>query len=381
MKVLYLKWGYRYDGAVLRAFRAAGIEPVEMELPSQFTDSLKGTTIGEREEESRDFLEKLQGVAGDIVFSVNFFAGISDVCQREAVPYCSWVLQLPDFDLYTEAVKNPCNYVGVCDSYLVEKLWQMGVSKAFFLPDAVEPYTPELRPVEREACFVAEHPVPDWNMEKMTAYGKGYLDAFIHGQRVLFGASVLESGLLFRVQKEFMEDNPVPGEILPECQRLYLADRYFAPACTALQQDIFLQNFASIMTIYSDGDFDGCDLSVKCPYVEDEEKRREIFAGKEFTLVLAPHILHNGIPRELLEVIVAGGFPLAGFQRDYTYFFKKDETLAYFTSPMEFSQAIVKYGNSAEERERVRQAAYQTVIAGHTYSQRIVTMLEMWGKL
>lgn len=115
--------------------------------------------------------------------------------------------------------------------------------------------------------------------------------------------------------------------------------------------------------------------------VNNEDKRREIYAEKEFTLVLAPHILHNGIPRDLLEVIMAGGFPLAGFQKDYTYFFRKDETLAYFTNAAEFSQAVVKYGNSAEERERVRQAAYQTVMAGHTYRHRIATMLEMWEKL
>ncbi|MCM1092112.1 MAG: glycosyltransferase [Butyrivibrio sp.] len=359
MKVLYLKWGYRYDDAVIRAFQAAGLETEEIFLSEQFQD-----------------------IAGDIVFSVNFFAEISAVCQREGVPYCSWVLQLPNFDLYTEAVRNSCNYIGVCDSYLAEKLWQMGVSKAFFLPDAVEAYTPELKPVEREACFVARRPVQEaWSMDKISAYGKGYLDAFIHGQRVLFGANVLENGLLLKVQKEFVEDNPIPEEVLPECRRLYLADRYFAPACTALQQDIFLQNFASIMTIYSDGEFEGCDSSVKRPYVDDEEKRREIFAGKEFTLVLAPHILHNGIPRELLEVIVAGGFPLAGFQKDYGYFFERDENLVYFTSPSEFSQAVVRYGNSAEERERVRRAAYQTVIAGHTYQHRVVTMLEMWERL
>lgn len=363
MKVLYLKWGYQYDDAVVRAFQAVGLETEEVIFPAQFTDGLKETA------------------ACDIVFSVNFFAEISDMCQRETVPYCSWVLQLPNFDLYTSAVKNPCNYIGVCDSYLVEKLWQLGVSRAFFLPDAVEPYMPDSRPVEREVCFVARHPVSDWNVENMSAYSKGYLDAFIHGQRVLFGANVLENGLLYKVQKEFMGDNEIPEEILAECRKLYLADRYFAPACTALQQNIFLQNFASIMTIYSDGNFDGCDSSLKCSYVEDVEKRREIFGGKEFTLVLAPHILHNGIPRQLLEVIVAGGFPLAGFQKDYTYFFKKDETLAYFTNPTEFSQAIVKYGNSSEERECVRQAAYQTVIAGHTYQHRVVTMLEMWEKL
>ncbi len=49
----------------------------------------------------------------------------------------------------TSSVRNACNYLGICDSYLVEKLWQLGVSKAFFLPDAVELKEPGKESLER----------------------------------------------------------------------------------------------------------------------------------------------------------------------------------------------------------------------------------------
>lgn len=374
MKLTYLMWGYPYDDAICRAFSAAGILLEKVAVSGEF--------LKENGEEAYAFLkEKIRAGGGDIVFSVNFLAWVSDFCQREEVPYCCWILSLPNFDLYTSSVQNACNYLGVCDSYLTEKLWQIGVGKAFFLPDAVELDEPvKTVPVEREACFIARCPESVLYTEEMTAYGKGYLDAFIHAQRVLYGASILENGLLGRVRQEFCTCNPVPEKILPEMQKLYLADRYFAPACTRLQQNVFLQNFSSIMTIYSDGDFSGCDCEKKA-FVEREVERRKIYAGKEFSLVLAPHILHNGIPRDTLEVIAAGGFPIAGFQRDYAFFFKKDINLAYFTNPKEFSQSVVRYGNSMEERERVKNAAFETLKEGHTYLKRIPLMMEMWEKL
>jgi spore maturation protein CgeB len=135
-----------------------------------------------------------------------------------------------------------------------------------------------------------------------------------------------------------------------------------------------------MMTIYSDGEFTACK-SEKHPYIDDESERRKVYAQKEFTLVLTPHTMHNGIPRNLLEVIAAGGFPLCGFQRDYAYFFSNNENLVWFSDMEGFNCAVVKYGNNHEERERVRTAAYQTVAEGHTYRHRIATMLDMWGKL
>lgn len=378
MKLTYLMWGYPHDTTILQTFKEAGVTINTISLPKELLQYGKEPTT---EMFYLSLKEQIQTAAGDFVFSINFFAWVSYLCQKEGISYCCWILQLPNFDLYTTAIRNSCNFFWVCDSYLLEKLWQLGISNSFFLPDAVEPNRPEKAvPIEREACFIARCPEDILSTEGMTLYSKGYLDAFLHAQRVLYGAYILENGLLLRVQQEFLNGHSLPNYILPEMQKLFLADQYFAPACTRIQQNIFLQNFASIMTIYSNGDFSGCD-SEKRPFIESETERQKIYREKEFTLILAPHTLHNGIPRDLLEVIAVGGFPIAGFQRDYAYFFQKDQTLAYFTNPSEFSQAVVRYGNSPEERERVKEAAYQLLIKGHTYRHRINTLLENIRKL
>ena len=387
MKLMYLLWGYPYDDGIIRAFEAEGfqIEKISfLQNADLINDTEKEWDVlkSKSTEEAKKIVEmKLNNYSADIIFSVNFNATVSEFCQQKKIPYCSWVLQLPNFDLYTKSVFNSCNYIGICDSYLVEKMWQLGVEKAYFLPDAVElGERADGVEFEREFCFIAKHPVSILNTEKMTLYGKGYLDSFIHAQRVLFGATILEEGLINRVYQEFVNTNSFPKHILPQMQKLFMADRYLAPVCTEIQQDIFMKNNENIMTIYSDGIFEICNAK-KNPYVIDEKERRRIYAGKEFTLVLAPHVLHNGIPRDTLEVIVAGGFPICGYQRDYGYFFERDKNLAYFTNMAEFTQMIIKYGNNHEERDRVKENAYNAVATGHTYRNRIISMLEIWEKI
>lgn len=387
MKLAYLMWGYPYDEAIIRAFEKEGIqtERIDFSQNKDFADvigtewnGLKTLSITEFE---KSLEEEWNQCSSDIMFSVNFSAEVSEFCQKNKIPYCSWVLQLPNFELYTKSIFNACNYIGICDSYLVEKMWKLGVEKAFFLPDAVELKEKiDNIELEREFCFIAKHPENMVNTEDMTLYGKGYLDSFLHAQRVLFGASILEEGIINRVYQEFVGGYSIPEPLLPQMQKLYMADKYLAPACTNLQQNIFMKNNENIMTIYSNGSFEMSNAK-KHSYVTDEMARRKIYAGKEFSLVLAPHVLHNGIPRDALEVIAAGGFPLCGYQKDYGYFFERNETLAYFTNMNDFSNLIIKYGNDHKERERVKENAYKVVAEGHTYRHRIIRMLEAWESL
>jgi len=414
MKLTYLTWGYAHDGAVIRAFEEAGlvVDTVAVAFSACFrtgdkealnreSADIMENTDGENEGQNSMLRDLIRTSAGDIVFSVNFSAAVSKLCMEEAIPYCCWVLQLPNFDLYREAVLNPCNYVGICDSFLTEKLWQAGMKKAFFLPDAVGiNMTPEGGFSERGIALMERQPVTVLSTEGMSLYGKGYLDAFLRAQSVLYGGYILENGLIRRVREEFLSANSVPGGILPGFRQLFAADRYLAPACTILRQENFLRKFPLFVTAYPEavrstnagsdiagiadpetGSLNAVGAGTAVPAPMGETFRREFYARKEFTLVLAPHTLHNGIPREALEVISAGGFPLCGFQKDYACFFRRDENLAYFTDLTDFQLTVSRYWNDHDERERVREAAYRAVAEGHTYGCRIRVMLEMWEAL
>lgn len=371
MELLYITWGYPWDDAIIRAFEGSGITVRQLALPA--------------ESEAEHILkQQLRDHDTDLVFSVNFFKCISHFCQQEQFPYASWVLSLPNFDLYTDAVWNPCNYIGICDSYLTEQLLKKGIRKVYFLPDAIEaPVTSALDtvPLYREACFIGDYPQQTLKLHDLPLYSRGYVEAFLHAQRVLPGIYILEDGLLGRVYQDVSAVNSIPDGILPDFHKLYLADYYLAPSCTALQQTIFIQNYENIITIYSDSDFSRCRQCSKLSFPADPSIRNRIYAEKEFTVVLASHVLHNGIPRQTLEVIVAGGFPICAMQKDYSYFFKEGESLACFHDSAEFNRLVVAYGNDPEKREHLRRAAYQLVTTHHTYNQRISSMLHMWETL
>lgn len=383
MKMLYLLWGYFYDQDIIKAFEDEKIKVYTLNINDIFCEK-KSRIYEEDGNEKISLLTFIKNYIKekqiDIVFSINFFSEISDLCVEESIPYCCWVLQLPNFDLYTSSVFNICNYIAINDSFLVEKLLHLGIEKIFFLPDAVSEVHLKITDfIERELCFVDKQPVSTIKKHELSNYSKGYLDAFINFQRVLSGKYVLENGLINRVYNEIIKDNCIPKKILQPLQKLYVADYYLAPECTIYSQNIFLQNNSNIFTIYSDYDFPMCNCE-KYAYPMNEEKK-DIYRKKEFTLILPPYMLHNGIPREIFEVIISGGFPICRFQKDYEYFFEKDVNLAYFRDNKEFYDNIEKYGNNISERRRLQKNAYESVLEKHTYKNRIITMLDFWSKV
>ena len=369
MKVLYIDWGYIHDCAIMRAFENVGVEIVKVKV------------LKEELAESKQRMEEIvDGHVADIVFSVNFWKHLSNVCLEEGIPYCSWILQLPNYDLYQKEVRNLCNYIAVCDSYLTQKLLTQGIEKVFFLPDAIEKISGQHNePVYRGVCMIEKYPEQVLQTKGMSLYSVGYLEACLHAQRVLSGDYILENVLLDRVLRETTLINTIPEEIEEDNTRIYLADYYLAPTCTALRQSIFLNNYSNIMTIYSDGCFDDCNCE-RHNMPETAEERDKIYAEKEFTVVMPHYSLHNGIPRQMLEIVAAGGFPLCAMQKDYSYFFKSMENIACFRNFEEFQELLVKYGNNREERERLRVALYNLVTEEHTYKNRINHMIEMWGR-
>lgn len=373
MRLAFIRWGYPHEEGILRAWERAGVIVEVLCLPES---GLSQYGMGSGPEQERSFQKHLQS-AGEMVFSVNFIASISQICMKMGKVYISWTLQLPDYDLYTSAMRNPVNLLYVCDSCLTDRLRQAGAGMCFYLPEAVE--TRKEQPGDafvRGICCIAGQYEDKIRTEEMSLYARGYVDAFVQSQMVLFGRYELEKGLPSKIRQELRKGNPVPAAILPELAMLYTADRYLAPAASRLQQEDLWRGFASSTTVYSGTELVNCPASVAFLKEDTETERAGHYKEMEFSLSLAPHVLHDGIPRQTLEIIAAGGFPLAGFQKDYAYFFRQGVDLAWFTDGDELVRTMLFYGNDPEARERVRRAAWETVMREHTYDNRIEAILE-----
>ena len=58
---------------------------------------------------------KIQETHYDMVFTVNYFALISNVCQKMGIKYVSWSCDNPLISMYHESIFHPCNYIFTFD--------------------------------------------------------------------------------------------------------------------------------------------------------------------------------------------------------------------------------------------------------------------------
>ena len=102
MRILVYKWkAYNYAD-VLEAFTNLGYAFVTLEQDLEHYD------------EDKEFEQKLARVICeehcDMVFTINYFALVTTVCDALGIPYVVWTCDSPLISMYHKNVFLPCNY-------------------------------------------------------------------------------------------------------------------------------------------------------------------------------------------------------------------------------------------------------------------------------
>lgn len=98
----------------------------------------------------------------DMVFTVNYFALISNVCQKMGIKYVSWSCDNPLISMYHESIFHPCNYIFTFDKTNYLEFREMGVEHIWYLPLAVDTNrmdmvianSPEIQKYKGDIAFV-----------------------------------------------------------------------------------------------------------------------------------------------------------------------------------------------------------------------------------
>lgn len=107
MHILMYRWkAYNYRD-IEQTFLLLGhtVDNIEQELGSYDVSP----------EFERVIEEKIRGTHYDMVFTVNYFPLISNVCERTGVKYVSWTCDNPLISMYHESVFHACNYIFTFD--------------------------------------------------------------------------------------------------------------------------------------------------------------------------------------------------------------------------------------------------------------------------
>ena len=97
MKILFIEWGCLGKEDVEEALKAEGHDLVYFPI---------GRGGGDPETEGM-LVSALNREAPDVVFSIDYFPEVSNVCRGKAIRYISWIFRMPCVKLYSQTVLNP----------------------------------------------------------------------------------------------------------------------------------------------------------------------------------------------------------------------------------------------------------------------------------
>ena len=131
MNILLYRYNSICEDAVIRGLRELGHNVAEVTLEMEN----KSPSGNEILSEVREAVEKNNT---DIIFSINYYPVLSEICRVFKILYFSWIVDAPVLELYSETIKNRCNRVFIFDSELYKEIAPYNPYNIFYLPLAAD---------------------------------------------------------------------------------------------------------------------------------------------------------------------------------------------------------------------------------------------------
>lgn len=393
MHILMYRWkAYNYRD-IEQTFLLLGhtVDNIEQELGSYDVSP----------EFERVIEEKIRGTHYDMVFTVNYFPLISNVCERTGVKYISWTCDNPLISMYHESVFHACNYIFTFDKTNYLEFRGMGVKHIWYLPLAVDtermdallgaPEKPErrnatqdseMRKYRGDVAFVGslyERNSYDKIKNRLPEYLRGYFDAVMEAQLNISGANIVEPMLTTNILEQ-----------LQEYFQLEKSEGSFSDLGLIFQTTVLGFKIAEIerrralielskhyrVNVYSNSDVSDLLRIQYCGSVDYWSEMPKVFRMSKINLNFTIPNIKSGIPLRIWDVLGCGGFLLTNYQAEIPYYFKEGEDLVCFDSLEDLCEKVGYYLEHEEERKRIAWNGYRKVREKHSYIERIRTILD-----
>lgn len=326
----------------------------------------------------------------DMVFTVNYFAVISNVCMRNGIKYVSWTCDNPLISMYHESVFNECNYIFTFDKTNYLEFRGMGVKHIWYLPlavdvnrlDTVIDNATDLTKYSGDVAFVGslyERNSYDKLKHKLPEYLRGYFDAVMEAQLNISGANIVEP----------MLTTDILGQ-LQEYFQLEKSEGSFSDLGLIFQTTVLGFKIAEIerrralielsklykVNVYSNSNVSDLLRIQYCGSVDYWSEMPKVFRASKINLNFTIPNIKSGIPLRVWDVLGSGGFLLTNYQAEIPYYFEEGKDLVCFDGVEDLCEKVGYYLAHEDERREIAQNGYRKVKGAHTYIERICTMLE-----
>lgn len=383
MNILIYKWrAYNYID-IIATFQSMGyhIDVVEQELKSY--------------DEDTEFENRLTGILTnqtyDMVFTVNYYGCISNVCQCCGVKYVSWTCDNPLISMFHKSVYNDCNYIFTFDKTNYFEFKGMGVEHIWYLPLAVDTNrldylletADDLYKYQNEVAFVGslyERNTYDKLQYTLPDYLRGYLEATMQAQMSISGGNIIEemltTDILLELQKyvhlEKTEDSFSDLGLIFSTTVLG-----FKIAAMQRKNALLALSAKCPVSVYSNSDTKELIRAQYRGGVDYWSEMPKVFRMSKINLNFTIPNIKSGLPLRIWDVLGAGGFLMTNYQAEIPIYFEEGKDLICFEDERELVQKATYYLEHNEERQAIAKSGYQKVKQSHSYLVRLKQMMKM----
>lgn len=386
LHILIYKWrAYNYLD-IEKNLLALGhqVDIIEQELQSYDEDA-----------EFEAHLKQLLQIGGeskrayDMVFTVNYFGCISNVCHRCGICYVSWTCDNPLISMYHQSVFHDCNYIFTFDKTNYLEFRAMGVRHIYYLPLAVDTNRLDylLDGVEEkyrnDIAFVGslyERNTYDKLSYRLPDYLRGYFDAVMQAQMSISGGNIIEemltTDILEQLQEYFkLEKSKDSFSDLG----LIFSTTVLGFKVAALQRKRALLALAAKypVAVYSNSNVQELVGVTYRGGVDYWSEMPKVFHASQINLNFTIPNIKSGLPLRVWDILGSKGFLMTNYQAELPLYFEEGKDYVCFESEKELVEKCGYYLRHEEERRQIAENGYQKVKAQHTYVQRIEEMFRI----
>ncbi|MGN0373930.1 MAG: DUF3880 domain-containing protein [Butyrivibrio sp.] len=334
-----------------------------------------------------DFSSKIDSDRYDMVFTVNYFPMISDICQERGIPYVSWCCDCPLGTMYHESVYNPVNTIFTFDKFNQLEFEGMGVNVRYLplcaevdrVAEVLDAAT-DLQDYDCDISFVGSmynKNSYDEVYDRLPEYLRGYFDGALKMQMNVYGEylldDVLDSHTIYELNRHF---------VLAKSSRSF-SDIPLVFSTTVLGFKLAQMERKSVLallagkykvTLYTD------DNNIKMPGIDNRgiadywETAPKIFNRSRINLNLTLRNIRSGIPLRVWDILGAGGFCITNYQPELGMYFENGKNLVYFTDKNDLLRKIDYYLEHEDERREIALNGMKKVHKFHSYTDRFNEM-------
>lgn len=336
------------------------------------------------------FQKEIYDKSYDVLFSVNYWPLLSEVCQKNSLKYVAWCYDCPlNVEDIEETIGNTANYIFLFDYLQYASYKNRGIDTVYHLPLGVNG--------RRYSTFKGIHAseyISDVSfvgnlyesyireiMSPLNDYTKGYLSSLMEMQMKIYGYYFLEE----MITEELVDD-------INAQYRKKVSDTGFSVGIKSLsfamaseitrRERLILLNICGKYYKTSLYTYKGSELIKNVdvlPPVDYVDEMPLVFAKTKINLNPSLKAIQSGIPLRAFDVMAAGGFLLTNYQQEILDYFESEKELVVYDSIEDAVEKVSFYLKNDSVRKKIALCGQENVLENHTLQKRFNEIVNIVG--